>query len=268
MKKILTLLCLLVTLALLTRMQVPAQAAPVEAQEYVTPTAQPDGRILYTVQAGDTCMRIALLNGISVDYLRVTNQLNENCDIREGQQLLIGVGGPAAASPTPGNTATPGLPTPSPTQGPTGSATVCVLMYVDENGDGIRQVTEFGLDGGAVNLLSANGQYSQTLNTSSGRDPDDAEEPLRTCFDDLEPGAYTLSAGIPEGYNPTTVLNTTLLLTVGDTTYVNFGAQVKTTSGESGEKKTSPILGFLGGAFLLGGLGIGIYAWSTLRKKK
>ncbi len=267
MKTKLLALCLLLTGALLLWLQVPAAASPDPQTQYATPTAQPDGRIIYIVQPGDTCTKISLLTGVSVDYLRTTNQLNENCDLREGQELLIGVGGPAASSPTPGPSPTLAPTQPTPTPGAGGSAQVCALLYDDLNGDGLRQETEFGVDGGAVSLVSANGQYSQTLNTTSDRDPDDAEEPLRTCFEDLEPGIYTLSGGVPSGYNPTTALNTTVELVPGDTTYVDFGAQVQTVSEDNGEKGTSPLLGILGAALLLGGIGLGIYAWRILRKK-
>jgi hypothetical protein len=208
-----------------------------------------------------------------VDYLRTTNQLNENCDLREGQQLLIGVGGPAASSPTPGPSPTSPPIQPTPTPGAGGTAIVCVLMYADLNGDGLRQEIEFGVDGGAVSLVSANGQYSQTLDTSSSLDVDDqdedgdVEEPLRACFENLEPGIYTVSGGVPTGFNPTTTLNTTIEVVPGDTSYVDFGAQVQAVVEEPGGKGPSPLLGVLGAALLLGGIGLGVYAWRILRKK-
>jgi LysM repeat protein len=267
MKTKLLVLCLLLTGGLLLWLQIPAAASPNPQTQYATPTALPDGRIIYVVQPGDTCTRISLLTGVSVDYLRTTNQLNENCDIREGQQLLIGVGGPAAVSPTPGPSPTPAPTQPTPTPGAGGTAVVCVLMYDDLNGDGLRQETEFGVDGGAVSLVSANGQYSQTQNTTSAHDPDDAEEPLRQCFKDLQPGTYTVSGGVPTGYNPTTALNTTVEVVPGDTTYVDFGAQVQTVSEDDGGQGTSPLLGIIGAILLLGGVGLGIYAWMILRKK-
>jgi LysM repeat protein len=266
MKTRLLALCLLIAGLLLLGMQLPAAAAPQPQTQYATPTALPDGRIIYIVQAGDTCIRISLLTGVSVDYLRTTNQLNENCDLTEGQQLLIGVGGPAVISPTPGPSATPMPTQPTPTPGAGGTAEVCVLMYLDSNGDGLRQETEPGVEGGAVSLVSVNGQYSQTLNTVSAVDPD-TDDAQRTCFLDLAPDSYTVSAGVPDGYNPTTVLNTTIEVVPGDITYVDFGAQLQTVTAESEAKGTSPILGILGIVLLLGGIGLGVYVWSILRKK-
>jgi LysM domain len=265
--------CLLVIGVLLVWVCFPASASPEPQTQYATPTAMPDGRIIYIVQAGDTCTRISLLTGVSVEFLRTTNQLNENCDLREGQQLLIGVGGPAAASPTPGPSPTPAPTQMTPTPGAGGTAEICVLMYVDTDGDGLRQETEFGLDGGAISVVSGNGQYSRTLSSSSSLDVDDqdqdgdTEEPLRACFTDLAPGAYTVSGGVPTGYNPTTVLNVIVEVAPGDTTYVDFGAQVQTVSAEDGGKGTSPLLGVVGAALLLVGIGLGVYAFRILRKK-
>lgn len=258
--------CLLLTGLLLLWMQVPAFASPSPQTQYATPTALPDGRIIYIVQSGDTCTRISLLTGVSVDYLRATNQLNENCDLREGQPLLIGVGGPAAVSPTPGPSPTPTPPQPTATPGAGGTAEVCILMYVDLNGDGLRQETEFGVDNGAVNVVSANGQYSQTSNTTSALDPL-TEDARRTCFADLQPGTYTVSAGIPAGYNATTGLNTVVDVSAGDTTYVDFGVQPQAALENTGRNGPSPLLGIVGVAFLLAGVGLGFYFWRMMRRK-
>lgn len=96
------------------------QAAPGELQvAYPSPTPGPDGRIIYIVKTGDTCEQISLMYGVSLDYLRATNQLDANCSLREGQPLMIGVGGPSSASPTPGPSAVPtiALPTATPVAG-------------------------------------------------------------------------------------------------------------------------------------------------------
>ena len=51
----------------------------------VTPTPGPDGRIIYLVKAGETCTQISLLYGVTVEYIRTTNLLDENCTLRAGQ---------------------------------------------------------------------------------------------------------------------------------------------------------------------------------------
>ncbi len=243
-----------------------AQAAPSDLQEqYSTPTAGPDGRILYTVQAGDTCLRIQLLTGVSVEYIRTTNHLDENCTLQLGQKIMIGIGGPSAASPTPGPSPTPSpIPlTPTPKVG--GTAQVCVLLYNDSNGDGLRQTTEGAIAGGALSLTSLSGTYSATLTTSIPSDPNAYQG---TCFANVPEGKYTVSAAVPSGYNPTTGLTTTLEQVIaGETSMVDFGAQeksVSTNGQDSGGR--SPLMGIIGVIFLLAGVGLGIYAWRVLRK--
>ncbi|KAA0271789.1 MAG: LysM domain-containing protein [Chloroflexi bacterium] len=99
---LLTLVCLL-----LFGLWLPAGASP-EAQQYVTPTPGTDGRIIYVVQPGDNCFRVAALHGITVDQLRQLNsRLDENCTLVEGQELLIGVS--AAATSTPPADQAPGI---------------------------------------------------------------------------------------------------------------------------------------------------------------
>ncbi len=243
-----------------------AMAAPaVQGQQFATPTPGPDGRIIYIVKAGETCISISLLTGVPVDYLRTTNRLDENCTLIEGQELVIGVGGPAGATPTAGPEPTPtvGEPTPTPISG---TAQVCVLLYEDVNGDGLRQETELDVANGAVSVTSANGTYSQSQVTVALLDPDTGE-PVRACFVNMPPGRYTISAAVPDGFSPTTMLTYTLEVNAGDTSYVSFGAQLSGQN-ESGPEPAggSPILGIVGVVLLLAGIGIGLYAWRTFKR--
>ena len=48
-----------------------AGAAP--AAQFVTATPGPDGRIMYTVVEGDSCLQVALLHNITVKQLRQFN---------------------------------------------------------------------------------------------------------------------------------------------------------------------------------------------------
>ena len=96
---------------LLFGLWLPANAAP--NQQQVIPTATPgvDGRILYIVQPGDSCFRVAAIHGITVDQLRQLNaKLDENCSLIEGQELLIGIIS-MAGTPTAGPSPTPAPPT-------------------------------------------------------------------------------------------------------------------------------------------------------------
>lgn len=245
----------------------PANAAPSsQLQQYQTPTAGADGRIIYIVQPGDTCLKISLVNGISIDQLRSLNQnLDEACTVIEGQQLLIGVVGPALASVTPGPSPTPLPPTLTPTPF-AGTTEVCVLLFEDTDGNALRQETEFALDGGAVSVTQTDGAYSVTQDTVINPDPAAYQG---VCFSNVPEGRYNISVAIPEDYNATMDLSYTLDVKAGDRAFIDFGAQsaaitlVEEPSAEtagSGGGSFS-VLGMAGIAFLLGGLGLGWYAW-------
>ena len=244
-----------------------ANAAP-QAQGFVTATPGPDGRILYTVVEGDSCLQIAFLHGITVPQLRQFNtRLDENCTLTVGQQIVVGLA--QADEPTAG---------PAPTLPPatvtatavSGTTEVCVLLFEDMNGDALRQETEFGIEGGAVSLTNLNGSYSQTQNTSSAVDPDTLE-PIRSCFIDVPGGEYNVSMAVPDEYNPTMLLSYTLTVKPGDRASIDFGAQSKTITvsepTESQEGNRSSLLGIFGLILLLGGAGLGYYAYRTSQPK-
>ncbi len=240
----------------------PANAAPA-VQAIPTPTAGPDGRIIYIVQPGDSCTRAAAINGISVDQLRQLNsRLDTNCTLIEGQELLIGIVS-LAGTPTAGPSPTPLPPTASPTPF-TGTTIICVLLFEDANGDGLRETTEPAVADGAISVTEINGEYSASLDTVTSVDPEYRGE----CFDNVPEGEYNITVGIPDNYNPTMVLDYRLQVNAGDRAYANFGVQSKDVVADPGatgedEKTTSPLLGILGTIFLLGGAGLGYYAWRS-----
>ena len=243
------------------------QAAPGELQVgYPSPTPGPDGRINYIVKDGDSCVQISMLYGVTLDYLRTTNQLDENCSLREGQNLMLGLGGPSSASPTPGPSPVPTEVLPTPTPGVGGNAEVCVLVYNDVNGDGLRQTTEKAIPGAAISLASLTGVYSQTLTTVINLD---ATVYQGMCFTAVPKGQYNVSAAAPDGYNPTISLTSRVDVSAGDIAYIDYGAQAsKVTETNSTKNKTSPLLGVVGAVFLLDGIGMGVYVWRLLRKKE
>lgn len=261
-------LLLTLSLFLFFGVMLPAQASSSMQVQYATPTAGPDGRIIYIVQPGDSCTRISLLNGISIDQLIALNpQLGDCTLIQEGQQIMLGIGGPASYSPTPGPSPTPAPATVTPTP-PPGTTEICVLLYEDVNGDALRQETELGIAGGAVSVSNSAGTYSQTQVTVAAIDPD-TEAPQQVCFTDVPAGEYTVSMAVPDTYNPTMSMTNTFSIKAGDRAFLDFGAQLKTSTNaneppaKSSEGGSSPILGILGGLLLLGGLGL---AWYALRQ--
>lgn len=242
-----------------------ASAAP--NLQFLTATPGPDGRILYTVASGDSCLQIAFLHGITVDQLRQYNtRLDENCTLTIGQQLVVGVVSSSVATVAP-----PTLPSPTITATPvSGTTEVCVLLFDDTNGDALRQETELGLEGGAVSLTNLNGSYSQTQTTTADVDPDTLE-PVRSCFTDVPGGEYNVSMAVPDSYNPTMLLSYTLTVKPGDRASIDFGAQSKTLTAseptDAPQNNRSPLLGIFGFLLLLGGAGLGYYAYRSGQPK-
>lgn len=241
--------CLLVMIMFITT----TGSYPLPQAYYYTPTPQADGRIMYTVKANDTCISIALLNGITEDDLRALNNLQgDDClYLQEGQQLLLGV----LEEPTA--TAEAVQTTLEPTATPfKGNGTICIYLFNDENGNAMAEELELPLAGGEVSVRDRLSIVNLTGTT------DDSGDPI--CFEDIPEGDYDLSVAIPEGYNPTTVLNYTLNLLPGDVSIVDFGAQPSSRALPIfGEDNSSPFLGILGIVFVAAGVGL----WFYLRKQ-
>ena len=262
---------------LLMGLSLSAQAAPsLQTDGFLTPTAGPDGRIIYTVSQGDSCQRIATLHNININQLRSLNPVldDDECTVVIGQKLMVGVGGPAGEpTSTPGASPTPAqnLPTPTPFAGTT---EICVILFEDINGDGLRQEVEFGLAGGAISVTNTLGGYSKTQDAISEIDIE-TDEPAYICFGKKDPnleeipeseklpeGKYTVSSAIPDGYNPTINLSYSIEVKAGERAFIAFGAQRQEAApevlAESGD--SSALLGILGVLLLFGGGGLGWYA--------
>lgn len=245
----------------------PAAAAPL-AQGFQTATPQPDGRILYVVQEGDTCSSVALKHGIGMTQLRQFNtRLDPDCTLTIGQQLVVGLAVLEGPTPGPAPTLLPPTVTTTPVSGTT---EVCVFLFDDMNGDAMRQETEFGIAGGAVSLTNLNGSYAKTQDTVSEIDPT-TEEPVRSCFLEVPGGEYNVSVAVPDAYNATMLLSYTLTVKAGDRASIDFGAQSKTATinepAEQGEGGKSSALGIFGILLLLGGAGLGYYAYRSSQPK-
>lgn len=254
---------LLVALVIFS-VSLPAQAAPaLQGIQFATNTPLPDGRIMYVIQQSDTsCVRIALLNQITVEQLLQLNaNINKDCsNLIPGTYLLIREGGALAGSATPGPSPTPLPPTITPTP-IAGTTRICVLLFDDVNGDALRQSTEPVIEGGAISVTETSGKFSKTIQTAVNPDPNAYPG---TCLDNVPEGTYQISAALPPDYNPTMQLNYTLEVKAGDSANVDFGGQSKETTSQqpanNGGGGASPWLGFFGGLLLLGGLGLGWYA--------
>lgn len=216
---------------------------------YYTPTPGADGRILYTVKENDTCISIALKNGISEQQLRELNNLQANdcMAIRPGQQLLIGVRQENTPTPT---SAVPVTPSPTPIKG---NGTICIYLFNDTNGNAMAETGEPPLAKGQVSITDPLSRVNLTGATLDTGEP--------TCFENIPEGDYNISVAIPEGYNPTTVMNYKLTLNAGDSATVDFGAQPSSrliTSAAEGPRP-SILMAVLGIFFIAVGVGLWVY---------
>lgn len=241
----------------------PAQAAPAVQIPIYTPTPGPDGQIIYIVKPNDTLLAISLLTGVPVETLRGLNNLTGDT-IFEGQKLLLGLAGPVEVTPTAGPTPTPTPILPTPTPKP-GQGSLCILLFNDLNGDSIRQEDEASIPDGAISFGNRAGSVSENTTSGIGLDPQ--------CFEPLPEGDYTISVAVPEGYNSTTQTSYEVTLNAGDTVYLNFGAQANSqTLAEAPiipapEGSRSPLLGIIGGFFLLLGAIVAFYAARSIRTR-
>ncbi|MCJ7715655.1 MAG: LysM peptidoglycan-binding domain-containing protein, partial [Anaerolineales bacterium] len=131
---------------------------------FPTPTPGSDGRIIYIVQEGDTLWRIAAVSEVDIADLRDRNNLSADDIVYPGQQIILGLGGPAAQQPTAAPVTTQAAAEPTNTPVP-GFGTLCVLLFEDTNGDSMRQEEEISVLGGAINISNRDGSISITEDT-------------------------------------------------------------------------------------------------------
>ena len=230
-------------------MLIPTTAsAPLPQAVIATPTPGADGRIIYIVKENDTCISIALLMGITEQELRELNNLEgDDCQfLFVGDDLIIKEAPQETPVPT---TAATLAPTATPFKG-NGSA--CVYLFNDENGNALAEEAELPLAGGAVSVTNRLNTVNLTGTT------DDSGEPL--CFSEIPEGDYNISVAIPEGYNPTTVMNYALAVGAGEISTVDFGAQPGSGLRPAvSEEKPSPLFLGLGIFFIAAGVGLWFY---------
>ena len=266
MKKIqFALLGLILTGVILSAVFSPVQASPLF--QVPSPTPDLNGRIMYTVQERDTLSDISTNFGVTLDDIRQLNNL-VNDIIRPGEQLLIAVVDLEQVTPPPAPTTDPNQPQPQITPTPTtiaDASAICAVLYMDVNGNGLREETDIALADGEVSVTERLGAYSDKLTTEFGSY--DAE-PL--CFDNIPPGEYIITMALPGGFNQTTALSTTIQLAPGDTSYINFGAQPGSAFTVDDQplpdNNTSPMMGLVGIGLLVVGLGIGV--WVAINNKR
>ncbi len=242
---------LIAALALmLSQVPVNASSPALKITPFPTPTPGADGIIRYKVKPGDSLWHIAAVAGISVEKLRALNNMEPNQNIRVGEILILGVGVSEHPSPTPDNLGQQATATPTPTKIP-GEGKICILLYNDRDGNGMyEEDTEAPLPNGAISISGQRGETAHTAKTGNDF----------VCFDHLPEGRYTISMGVPPGYNPTTETTARVDLQAGDTTYVTFGAQKALPPPTQPQtQRHSPILGIVGALFILLALAVWWY---------
>jgi hypothetical protein len=183
---------------------------------FPTPTPGPDGRIVYVVQSQDTFFDIAAIAGITLEELYALNGIQPGDYAIPGTSLVLGFAGPVDATADTSTliTPTPAQPTPTPLFS---TGEICVLLFLDENGDARLGESEPPLAGGKISIINVSGVMVAEITTGN--------ESEGQCFEELEAGDYNVSAAVPEEYNATTSMNLPLRLAAGDIKYVQFGAQ-------------------------------------------
>ena len=248
-KKILRTLGPLSIIVLAILIMIPTIAsAPLPQVVIATPTPQADGRIIYIVKENDNCIIISLLMDISEQELRDLNDLvGDACSfLQVGQELLVGIKEEATTAPTAEVTA---APSPTPFKG---NGSICIYLFNDENGNALAEETELPLVGGAVSVTDR----LNTVNLTGTTD----ETGEAVCFSEIPEGDYNISVAIPEGYNPTTVMNYAISIGAGEVSTIDFGAQPGSGLRPAfSEKSPSPFLLVLGIFFIGAGVGLWFY---------
>ncbi len=254
----LLLLTVLVLSLITLRLPASAQGTP-----YQTPTPNANGDIIFKVRPGDGCISISLLTNVPIETIKSLNGLDDACTLDEDQEIVLGRVEPVVLTQTamPSPTIPPEMITPSPTPSP-GTATICVVLFHDMDGNGMRTTGEDYLYGGEVSISNRSGSVSLTGTTVAGI-PDEVEP---RCFPDLPQDSYNVTVAIPDGFNATTTTNYALEVKAGEDATIDFGAQESVPSAgvvEPDSARRSPVLAIIGGVILLAGLGLGYYLWRT-----
>lgn len=256
-KPLFTLIMLFFGLVLMLAVM-PVNAEPAAQAFYQTPTPNADNRVIYVVQEGDSCLRIELLTGVPLEELKMLNNLDDECALSPGQELVLAVIEQPVETPVPTATLDPAQPTPEIVSG---TGEICVLLFADVNGNALAEPDEGPIAGGAISISDTAGEVSLTNMTDNSGEP--------TCFLDVPEGEYNVSVAPPEGYNATTAMNYPLQLIAGDRSILDFGAQIGSAAvpvpvSEGGR---SPIMAIIGGVLILGGIGLGVYFGLSQRKQ-
>ncbi len=225
---------------------------------FPTPTPNEQGQIIYIVQPDDTLWRIAAIAGLTLEELMALNGIQSGDILSTGAQLLLGSVAPTAVPETQ-ITPTAATPTPTPL---VGTGEICVMLFLDLNGNARVDAGEGPLAQGQVSLVDRTGALIGEHTTD--------ETPEGYCFTDVQDGDYNVSAAVPPDYNATTSMNVPVRLQPGEIHYVEFGAQASAALQAADRAEgagRSPLLAVIG-LVLLGAAGFLGYQASRFSQQK
>jgi LysM repeat protein len=192
---------------------------------FITSTPLASGEVWYTVQPGDTLVRIAFYHQTTVDELKRLNSLTSNT-IYSNQKLLAKILPPQApATATPGPTftasATPGLvQLPTNTSVPFALSSdygqLCVVAYNDANRNNRNAVNDNEPTLSDVRVTLNVGSTPLDGYVTTGGE-------ATHCFPQMPSGTYTVSVAAPAGYTTTTASEAAVELRAGNLVTLAFG---------------------------------------------
>ena len=220
-----------------------------QSSDYKIATPDANGRIVHTVQTGDTLSGIAYTYGVTVQQIKDLNGLTNNIAVL-GVRLVIKTGDetpePAATEEPPAETGDTGgeqQPADSGTgdqvaeaggeeQPAAATASICVTTYADVNSNGIRESEEAKVP----NISFVLNDGSETIGTYTTTEANDFY-----CFEGLTPGQYVVT-WTGENYTPTTEQTWTVDVSEGAILQREFGMQpagAAATGGTAAQADTS-----------------------------
>lgn len=265
--------------------------------DYVIATPDANGRIVHTVQSGDTLSAIAYTYGVTIQQIQDLNGLTNNIAVL-GARLVIKTGDetpePAAteepASEAGGEEAEESGDQPAEDSGEevaeggdaapveeeaaAATASVCVTSYADVNANGIRDTEEAKV----ANISFVLNDGSETVGSHTSTEADEF-----FCFEGLTPGQYVVT-WTGENYTPTTEQTWTVNVSEGAILQREFGMQPSGSApagGEPVEADTSigsekgglpnwltALIGAVAVIVFLSGIGAGVYFFLIRRQQK
>ena len=191
-------------------------ALPLQAQTDPAATPDADGRIYIIVQPGDTLWAVVDRAGISMDEMLALNNMAIDDLLQPGDKLLIGIIAPTI-TPTPPASPTATLPPPTAVFTPIPPPTsICVLAFVDEDGNGVHNTGEPLRTAVAFTIFNESRVIGNHVT-------DGISEPF--CWENLEVGEYKITRSIGKNEVLTTAGDWTLSLKSGDELDLLFGSR-------------------------------------------